>query len=326
MSRRRVPRGPDRALFPSLLGSLVLLLAGCAGGQGDGEPAAGFTDPGMGHVHGLGIDATSGDVLAATHTGLFRLGEGGQPVRVADRWQDTMGFTVEGDRLLGSGHPDLREDLPVHLGLIESTDAGQTWTAISLQGEADLHALTVAGPEVYGWDSVSGAVLASTDDGITWDDGQAFEAVTDLAVEPASSALLATTADGLLSSADRGATFTAFAPQPPALLLQVEPVTTPEGDGSSGDSRGSEPGLAGVAVDGTVWHLSGGEWTTTGALDAPPAAFTVTPDGDFLAATEQEIVRSEDTGQTWLQVAPLHASGPSRRQATRRRGPAPAAG
>lgn len=320
MNRRRVSHRPTGAVIPTLLGVLALLLAGCAGGQGGGDPAAGFTDPGMGHVHGLGVDAASGDVLAATHTGLFRLSEGEQPVRVANRWQDTMGFTLDGDRLLGSGHPDMREDLPVHLGLIESTDAGQTWQAVSLQGEADLHALTVAGSDVYGWDSASGAVLASDDGGNSWQSGQTFEAVTDLALEPTTTTLLVTTADGLLGSADRGATFTAFAPQPPVLLLQIEPVSTPEGDsrssgnkstGSGGSGSGGTLDLAGVAVDGTLWYLHGGEWTTRGSVAAAPAAFAVTPDGGLLAATEQEVVRSDDGGQTWQQVAVLGASGQS---------------
>lgn len=299
MSRTPAADGPTRVVVPSLLGSLVLLLAGCAGGQEGGDPAAGPLDPGMGHVHGLGVDPASGDVLAATHTGLFRLGDG-EPVRVADRWQDTMGFTVDGDRLLGSGHPDLREDLPVHLGLIESNDAGQTWTPVSLQGEADLHALTVDGSngsEVFGWDSVSGAVLASNDGGTTWKDGQTFEAVGDLLLGPvggaSGTALLATTADGLLASTDRGATFAPFAPEPPVLLSQVEPAA------------GSRGGLAGVGVDGTVWRLTDDAWAQAGALPASPVAFAATPDGSYLAATEDEILRSDDDGQTWRQLAPL---------------------
>lgn len=301
MTRGRVSRAP-RALVPSLLGSLALLLAGCAGEQEDGDPAAGFTDPGMGHVHGLGVDPTSGDVLVATHTGLFRLSQDqqdqqdGQPVRVADRWQDTMGFTVDGERLLGSGHPDLREDLPAHLGLIESTDSGETWTSVSLLGEADLHALTAAGSDVYGWDSLSGAVLASDDGGLTWQDGQTFEAVTDLAVATETTggaALLATTVEGLLTSTDRGTTFAPFAPRPPVLLSQVE--MTPEGPTT----------LVGVGFDGRVWHLVGESWTQVGALPAAPAAFAVTPDGGYLAATEEEVLGSEDEGQTWDRLALL---------------------
>ena len=297
MSRIPAAHGPTRSVVPLMLGSLVLLLAGCAGGQEADDPAAAF-DPGMGHVHGLGVDPASGDVLAATHTGLFRLGDG-DPVRVADRWQDTMGFTVDGDRLLGSGHPDLREDLPVHLGLIESTDTGRTWTALSLEGEADLHALTVdsGSSDVFAWDSVSGAVLASADGGRTWQEGQTFEAVADLVVDPDGTSLLATTAEGLLASTDRGTTFAASVPQPPVLLSQVEPLST----------AGSSGGLAGVAVDGSVWHLTAGDWTQVGALPGAPAAFTVTPDGNQLAATEDEILRSGDDGRTWEQLTPLGA-------------------
>jgi hypothetical protein len=63
-------------------------------------------------------------------------------VRVADRYQDTMRFTVAGpDRFLGSGHPDFQKDpdLPPLLGLIKSEDAGQTWEPVSMLGEADFH-------------------------------------------------------------------------------------------------------------------------------------------------------------------------------------------
>ena len=49
------------------------------------------------------------------------------PVRVADRYQDTMGFTVNGpNTFLGSGHPDFvaDPDFPTRLGLIRS-DGGK---------------------------------------------------------------------------------------------------------------------------------------------------------------------------------------------------------
>ena len=49
------------------------------------------TDPGLVHVHGLGINPTDGALYAATHTGLFIVRDG-HASRVADRHQDTMGF------------------------------------------------------------------------------------------------------------------------------------------------------------------------------------------------------------------------------------------
>ncbi|MEJ7834477.1 MAG: hypothetical protein WKF79_16305 [Nocardioides sp.] len=50
----------------------------------------------MEHIHGLGVDPGDGTLYAGTHFGLFRMTENGEPVRVADRVQDFMGFTVAG--------------------------------------------------------------------------------------------------------------------------------------------------------------------------------------------------------------------------------------
>jgi len=79
-----------------------------------------------------------------------------------------MGFTVAGpDRFLGSGHPDLRENLPALLGLMESTDRGQTWHSLSLLGEVDFHAIEAKHGQVYGYDATSVTFLVSPD-GRTW--------------------------------------------------------------------------------------------------------------------------------------------------------------
>ena len=74
----------------------------------------------MGHVHGLGFNTADDAIYVATHSGVFRIVEGAPPSRVADRHQDTMGFTVAGPAtFLGSGHPDFREQRPPLLGLVE---------------------------------------------------------------------------------------------------------------------------------------------------------------------------------------------------------------
>ena len=127
------------------------MLAGCGGDDGgaaSSEPVV--ADAGPIHVHGLGINPSDNALFIATHTGLFRAPDGeSQATRVADRYQDTMGFTVVGpDHFLGSGHPDVREDLPPYLGLIESTDAGVTWEPVSLLGERDFHVLEADGSRV----------------------------------------------------------------------------------------------------------------------------------------------------------------------------------
>lgn len=77
-----------------------------------------------------------------------------------------MGFTVVGEnRFLGSGHPDLRIDLPPLLGLLVSTDSGRSWDPISLLDEADFHVLRSADERVYGYDSSNDRLLVSGDAG-----------------------------------------------------------------------------------------------------------------------------------------------------------------
>ncbi len=118
------------------------------------------------HGHGLGVNPADGSLFIATHTGLFRAGPNSRKaVRIVDRFQDTMGFSIVGpNRFLGSGHPDAREQKPPPLlGLIESADAGKTWTPISLLGEADFHVLRSAGARVYGYDASNDRLLASAD-------------------------------------------------------------------------------------------------------------------------------------------------------------------
>jgi hypothetical protein len=80
--------------------SLSLGLAACTPGS-DGSRVATATatatqELGLEHVHGLGVDPADGVLYAATHFGLWRIPEQGQATRVADRYQDTMGFTVVG--------------------------------------------------------------------------------------------------------------------------------------------------------------------------------------------------------------------------------------
>ena len=110
--------------------------AGCTSGdRGSGPDAPGsaaHAENVFGHVHGLGVNPADDRLYVASHMGVFRQTDQGFR-RIADRWQDTMAFTVVGaDRFLASGHPDGREGLPPFLGLIESTDAGRSWTPVSL--------------------------------------------------------------------------------------------------------------------------------------------------------------------------------------------------
>ncbi|MGH2500748.1 MAG: WD40/YVTN/BNR-like repeat-containing protein, partial [Candidatus Limnocylindria bacterium] len=174
-AQTRLPRG---LLFLAGVGLVGIVAAGLLlwqSGDGDGTfagvPAA---DPGPVHVHGLGVNPADGALFIATHTGMYRVEAGERKAeRVAERYQDTMGFTIVGpNRFLGSGHPDLNEareqNLPSLLGLIESTDSGESWKPISLLGEADFHVLRFADERVYGYDASNDRLLVSADRGRTW--------------------------------------------------------------------------------------------------------------------------------------------------------------
>ena len=247
-------------------------------------------DPGISHVHGLGIDPADGTLYAATHYGLFRIPERGKATRVADRFQDTMGFTVTGpNRFLGSGHPDIQDEKlfqrgrDPHLGLIESTDAGVTWEPLSLLGEADFHALAAAHGRVYGYSATSGEFMV-TMNGKDWERRSRI-ALASFAVDPDDGdGIIATTQDGLAASSDGGNT---WQPQPGPRLTYL--------------SWHRDGGLWGAARDGTVHRsLDGGStWTQQGTLPGPAEALLVDGPVLYAAATEQGIFRSTDDGRTW---------------------------
>ena len=279
--------------------SLALAMAGCAGTTGTTTASSTPDDPGFGHVHGLGLNPADGLVYAATHFGVFRLDPSGAE-RVADRYQDTMGFTVAGpDRFLGSGHPDLREGKPPHLGLVESTDRAETWTSVSLEGEVDFHALAAVGPNVYGWDATTGVLMHSSDAGATWSTGPVL-AVSDLDVDPTDpERLVVASENGLLESDDAGATLSPMPGQPPRRLayIRFSPAST------------SDQQLVGVDEEGTVWTDAEGRWTQVGSLPGPPEAFAVAADGRLLAATSAGVFISTDSAASWELLAETAGHG-----------------
>lgn len=280
-----------RVRLPAAALTAVLAIAGCSGDDGttDGQPAIDpADDPGVAHVHGLGVDPADGVLYAATHFGLFALPEEGKATRIADRFQDTMGFTVVGpNTFLGSGHPDFQKDpeLPPRLGLIRSKDAAKTWESVSLSGEVDFHALHSAHGSVYGWDAGSSRLMRSADGGKTWDTRSNL-GLRDFVVSAADSeVLLATTEKGLVRSGDGGRTFTAVPEAPVLAVLAWQ---------QSDEVYGVDPsGIAYASVDG------GRRWEERGTVGGEPEALAAN-DGDlYAAATGRGVLASSDGGRTW---------------------------
>lgn len=280
-------RRPTRLLIAAGLASA---LVGCGAAE-DEPPSDAASDMAaademvLGHVHGLGVDPADDTLYVASHYGVFRV-EDGSAERVADRWQDTMGFVVVGPgHFLGSGHPDERENLPPSLGLVESTDAGETWEPVSLLGEADLHSIELVGDVIYAYDSTSQTLIV-TNDGQRWHAIAQLLPILDIAVDPAvNDTVYATTSTGELVRSTQGAE-----PSPvydaPSGLVAID--WQPDGP------------LVGVTKDGTVMTSSDGEsdWTEAGRLDGAIQALDVSP-GRWHAATETGVYESTDDGATW---------------------------
>lgn len=291
MLQMRRPRCPLIVLVAT-----GLLVVGCGGDSDDSgqAPSAGaprVEDPGPVHVHGLGINPEDGALFVATHTGLFRAGEGERrATRVADRFQDTMGFTVVGpDRFLGSGHPDGREGLPPFLGLIESRDAGRTWEPISLLGERDFHVLEASRGRVYGFgsdfDTGEAGLLVSDDGGGSWDERTPPEPLVSLAIDPQDpDRVVASGEQGLYLSSDAGRGWRPLDAGPALLAWPA-------------DGR-----LFAVAFDGNVARSgdAGRTWRRVGQIGGEPAAFEGA-DGEelYVALHDGTIKRSADGGASW---------------------------
>ena len=286
-------RRGDRRLFvvAVLVAVPALIWAGIRLTGRDREPSFTVGDPGVSHVHGLGVNPADEALYIATHHGTFRLGSDRKVERVGESYQDTMGFTVAGaDRFLGSGHPDsegFRRGQPPRLGLIESTDAGKTWRSVSLSGEVDFHGLAFAHGRVYGWDSGSGRFMVSSDTK-SWDTRSALP-LTNFAVDPADEAhLLGSGPGGLLRSGDGGRTWATM----PGPLLVVFSWT-------------AAAGLVGVTEDGAVHHSSdaGASWVAAGQLPGSPQAVQAAAEAWYAAAADEGgttgIYRSSDAGRNW---------------------------
>lgn len=272
---------------------LALALAGCSGSEvvatDTNNQTRASTSAGEGlpsqHVHGVAFNSADDKVYLATHDGLFRYDSSG-PVRVGPVI-DLMGFTAaEPGHFYSSGHPGVGVDMPNPVGLIESTDAGQTWTALSRAGQTDFHALTASRTGVLG---VDGAGVVASPDGRNWINLQPPVAVHAIAVSPDGATVVATSQSGPARSSDGGTTWMV---QPEAPLLQLVHFA---------DNQKA----VGVAPDGRVYlsDNAGATWDPRGTVGAPPQAVTARPQPDgqleILVVTATALRRSTNGGSSF---------------------------
>ena len=284
----------------AFLGASVLLVGCATAAEDEGTEAPATAPQAFQHIHSLIVDPEPDQLLVGTHAGLYEVtfdASGASTAKgpIADLDFDPMGFTMTDDIAYASGHPGPNTPPSFgspSLGLIKSTDRGETWSNISLTGQTDFHDLTV-GPQavdgggdgaIYGLDTSKPALQRSFDGGATWSDGAELVA-RDIAADPATpGTVYATTQDGFAVSTDEGANFTVDGEAPPLFLFSVD-----SGTGA----------FAGVDISGTVWLRDASEsWVSGGTVSGTPQALTVFGDRIFVA-DDRGIAFSDDIGVSW---------------------------
>ena len=292
----------------------VLALAGC-GGDGGSEAAAppttptpnpttAPTDPGSAanaFIASLAVDPGDGTLMLGTGLGLFRLERGAkQPERVVGTLEtpDASGelssnivvrYSGPGD-LLASGHPEGAGSLPEDLGLIRSSDAGDTWEPVSQLGESDFHILQATGDHVVAVRVEESDVLVSTDGGRSFEPIAAPELPLDVAFDPKDpKRMVVATGQGTFSSTDGGGSWRPRDPVPTEQLAWGRELYR------------TDPGGAVKVSDdgGATWEERGDVGLTVNelALDDDGTLYASVPGG--------EVKRSTDRGATWKRLLRL---------------------
>ena len=171
------------------------------------------------------------------------------------------------------------------LGLVESTDAGESWRPVSLLGEADLHSIEVAGDRTYAYGSTSQSLIVS-DDRQRWTVVAQLLALRDIATDPDDP-------DSVLVVSDRGELLRSTGGAEPSPVYGAPPALT------AIDWEAGGP-LVGVTTEGAVMVSADGEgeWREAGSVGALVEALDVVP-GRWHVATGSDMLESTDDGATW---------------------------
>lgn len=177
------------------------------------------TNPHVDHLHGLGYPGSSDMLMLATHGGPL-LYDNGEWKETSSEKHDYMGFQAVSDGFVSSGHPEPGTDYKNPLGLLKSTNLGETFKQYAFAGEIDFHYLGASynTDRIYVYNQMPTKKLGNgfyyTDDlGNSWSQMKmgGFDAkmMSNIAAHPDTSEVVAIGTDqGVYLSTDSGDTFT----------------------------------------------------------------------------------------------------------------------
>lgn len=172
------------------------------------------------HIHGIGYAGNMLGVSIATHSGI-KVYHNGKWFETKTELHDYMGFQATKNGFFASGHPEPGANLKNPLGLMKSSDSGNTLEKLAFYGESDFHNLAVGynTEAIYLYNERPNSKLQqgfyfSTNNGQDWKNSKLkglSSTIHSFSVHPDQSSVVAVSAkDGVYLSTDYGNTFELF--------------------------------------------------------------------------------------------------------------------
>ena len=212
-----------KALAAILLLSTLVISACGSKEEASSGPVQLKTGATIDHMHGLTY-SNDNTIFIGTHEGMISSKDQGKTWSTVSSYDfDFMGFhTLSNGDMITSGHPGPKTDLPNPLGVMKSTDHGETWDSVSLLGKIDFHIMTsdynnpdiIYGLNQMGEGEYGAGIFKSTDGGQNWEKIAPKGLPEDLhkvyalvALPDYENTLLAGTENGVFHSDDGGKTW-----------------------------------------------------------------------------------------------------------------------
>ena len=172
------------------------------------------------HIHGIGYAGNMPGVSIATHSGI-KVYQNGKWFETKTELHDYMGFQATKNGFFASGHPAPGTNLKNPLGLMKSSDGGNTLEKLAFYGESDFHNLAVGynTETIYLYNERPNSKLQqgfyfSTNNGQEWKNSKLkglSSTIHTFSVHSDQASVVAVSAkDGIYLSTDYGNTFELF--------------------------------------------------------------------------------------------------------------------